>query len=557
MSSFQDLIQLVKASVVAQVVLLVIWVVLDFPLYRARFALDGFLTFGLIAGARTLVRAGYEYSARRARGLTKPANLRRVLVLGAGEAGMSFARRVLNDPALGFDLVGYLDDAYTKRFSKFYGVRVQGMISEVKEISQKLQVTDLLIAIPSLSKERLRQIVNLCLETRLPIKILPSLKEMVDVQADRLPLREVRVEDLLGREPIHLDKSKLNLQLQHSIVVVTGAGGSIGSELSRQVAGFNPQKLILFERYENNLFYIRKEILDKYPNLKVEAVVGDISDPESLDRLFERHAVDIVYHAAAHKHVPLMEDNPREAVKNNVMGTKLLAERAVQYGVKRFVMVSTDKAVNPVSVMGYSKRMAELVCQEYSGRGTVFVSVRFGNVLASNGSVVEIFRKQLSMGGPLTVTHPKAVRYFMTIPEAVELILQAGGEAESGQIFMLDMGEPVNIACLAEKMIQLADPAGIKNLRIEFTGLRPGERLSEELVSEGEDFVPSRISKMFVLRRRTAPAGVDRELAKLEGSLQLTSDEIAKQLKASVDMIDRPKVTLESSAEPLRVIHPA
>jgi len=547
--AFNDFSLILMVCLFSQTLIFASLYLFGIPHSRAVVILDGLFTFGFLVSMRIIVRTLFEFKSRA----SFQAKTQRLLVIGAGERAVAFTRQVATNPHLPYRIIGFLDDATTKQRSKILGFSILGPIEEVEGLCKKHKASAILIAIPSLRPDRLKQIVSLCLNARLPIKILPSLGDVVNHGFEFSQPRQARVEDLLGREPVQLEKEKTLEQLRGSVVAVTGAGGSIGSELCRQIASFSPAKLILFDQYENGLFYVDGELRKKFPSLHIQTLVGDMTDSHCVRRLFSQQAIQYVYHAAAHKHVPLMEANPHEAIRNNVRGTYVLAREAVRHGVRRFVMVSTDKAVNPKSVMGYTKRLAELVCQAFFGTGTGFVSVRFGNVLASNGSVVEIFRKQILSGGPVTVTHPDAIRYFMTIPEAVELILQAGSEGEEGQIYLLDMGEPVAIKTLAERMIQLADPSGVRNIQIQYSGLRPGEKLFEELIADGENMVPSKMKKVFVLRRKTISYPVLEEVLGFLDKIENT--EISGDADGVVDGLRQLVAGIESGAKPSPELH--
>ena len=352
------------------------------------------------------------------------------------------------------------------------------------------------MAMPSAPRSEVKEILNICKETDCELRVLPGLYQMIKGEVSISQLRKVEIEDLLGRDPIRVKLDEIMGYVAGKVILVTGGGGSIGSELCRQVAAHEPKRLIIFDIYENNAYDIQQELKDKYPNLDLVVLIGSVRNTHRINSVFEKYRPDIVYHAAAHKHVPLMEDSPNEAIKNNVFGTYKTAMAADRYGAKRFVLISTDKAVNPTNIMGASKRLCEMVIQMMNRHSaTEFVAVRFGNVLGSNGSVIPLFKKQIEKGGPVTVTHPDIIRYFMTIPEAVSLVLQAGALAKGGEIFVLDMGEPVKILDLAENLIRLSGYKPYEDIDIEFTGLRPGEKLYEELLmsEEGLQETPNKL----------------------------------------------------------------
>lgn len=408
-----------------------------------------------------------------------------VLVIGAGRAGEMLARDMKRDG--NYVAVGFLDDNPQLRRVRIQGVPVLGTIESLESVLNKMAVDVILIAMPSASSAEMQRVVELCERVSVPFRTLPKLHDVVTGQSSLRALREVKIEDLLGREPISLDWRNISEGLEGKTVLVSGGGGSIGSELCRQIAQLGPARIVLFERTEFNLYSIEMELLRDHPELELSCFLGDVSDRGAVEHVLSQHHPDIIFHAAAYKHVPILQMHPRQAVRNNVVGTKTLAEAADKYGVGTFVMISTDKAVRPANVMGATKRVAEVFCQGLNQRSaTRFITVRFGNVLGSAGSVVPLFQKQIETGGPVTVTHPEITRYFMTIPEACQLIMQASVMGKGGEIFVLDMGKPVKITYLAEQMIRLAGKVPGKDIEIRFTGLRPGEKLFEELFYDEE-----------------------------------------------------------------------
>jgi FlaA1/EpsC-like NDP-sugar epimerase len=411
------------------------------------------------------------------------------LVVGAGAAGQMIAREIKENPALGMIAAGYVDDDKAKIGTRIQGLRVLGSHEEIGELCGAQKIDEIIIAIPSARASKVRHIVEHCKESSARFRILPAVGELIDGKASVSVLRNVNIEDLLGRDQVKLDVDLLRRNITGQTVMVTGAAGSIGSELCRQVAKLFPAKLVMFEIAESPLFELEREMREKFPSVNIVPLMGDIRDRRRVEIAISAHRPSLIYHAAAYKHVPVMEVHPVEAVKNNVLGTQIVAEVAAEYGVRRFVLVSTDKAVRPTNVMGATKRVAEMIVQNMNGKGkeTTYVSVRFGNVLDSVGSVLPIFRQQLETTGKLTVTHPEASRYFMLIPEAAGLILQAGAMGQGGEVFVLDMGQPVKIVDLAENLIRLMGKELGVDAEIVFTGLRPGEKLHEELVIEGED----------------------------------------------------------------------
>ncbi|PLS01124.1 polysaccharide biosynthesis protein [Neobacillus cucumis] len=415
-------------------------------------------------------------------------NKKRTLIVGAGSAGTMVARQLLKNHETDLIPVGFIDDNVKKQNLDILGIPVLGGINKIQWFVNKLNVDNIVIAIPSLSKKELSSIFQECVKTKAKTQILPMLEDLVSGKVTVNQFRDVQVEDLLGREPIKLNLNSISESITGKTVLVTGAGGSIGSEICRQISHFNPAKLILLGHGENSIYSIEMELKESLAGSGIELYteIADIQDAEKMNLLMGFYNPDVVYHAAAHKHVPLMECNPEEAVKNNVIGTMNVANAASWNGVKTFVMISTDKAVNPTSVMGSTKRLAEMIIQELDkSSNTKFVAVRFGNVLGSRGSVIPLFKRQIEKGGPVTVTHPDMIRYFMTIPEASRLVIQAGSLAKGGEIFVLDMGDPVKIVDLAKNLIKLSGNS-IEEIGIEFTGIRPGEKLYEELLKDEE-----------------------------------------------------------------------
>ena len=461
------------------------------PYSRALIILDFALTVLITGGARFAVRAYTEAVGTVAAG-------KRTLIVGASQAGRALALELKQNPELNYELVGFVDDDPSKRKVRINGIKVLGNIDDLSHIIGGYDVARVIIAIPSAEGKQVERVMTACRARNVEFRILPSITERIEgPQISKV--RSVRVEDLLGREPVRLETDAIRNKLQGKTVLITGAGGSIGSELARQAASFEPRKLVLFERSENDLFNIWTTLMAKFPHLQLVPVVGDILDVSMLRETFALHRPDSVFHAAAYKHVPLMERSCFQAVTNNIFGTYNVAMVSKQYEVEDFVMISSDKAVNPTNVMGVTKRVAELIMLGLQRQGTKYVAVRFGNVLASNGSVVPIFERQIASGGPVTVTHPEMKRYFMTIPEAVQLVLQAATMGKGGEIFVLDMGEPVRIVDLAKNLIRLSGLEHERDIEIVFTGLRPGEKLFEELVLEGEDIRTTSHGKIRVL----------------------------------------------------------
>lgn len=432
-------------------------------------------------------RYGYRFIRTMLYNRVNEEKKKRVLIIGAGRAGNELIREINNSEFLQLKVVGVIDDDRTKVGNYIHGVKIVGNSSTIIQNVKELKVEEIIIAIPSASVLQLKDILGVCKQTGCELKRLPGIYQLVNGEVSVSKLKEVDVNDLLGRDPIQVDLNSIMGYVSGKVVLVTGGGGSIGSELCRQIAAHNPKQLIIVDIYENNAYDIQNELRNNYPYLNLKVLIASVRNTKRIDQIFEIYQPDIVYHAAAHKHVPLMEDSPNEAVKNNVLGTWKVVQAADKWQVKRFVMISTDKAVNPTNIMGATKRICEMIIQTYDKHSkTEFVAVRFGNVLGSNGSVIPLFKKQIAEGGPVTVTHPDIIRYFMTIPEAVSLVLQAGAYARGGEIFVLDMGEPVKIADLAKNLILLSGHKPNEDIMIKYTGLRPGEKLYEELLMDEE-----------------------------------------------------------------------
>lgn len=449
---------------------------------RSFYPLNLMFIICFIGGSRFLYRA-----LRMMNNRYRIDSKKRIMIIGAGEAANVIIKEIHNSEYLDGKVVCAIDDNKEKHGNYIQGVKIVGNRHDIISCSEKYNITDIIIAIPTLSTKDKKKILDICKETGCTLKILPGMYQLINEEVNVSRLRNVEIEDLLGRDPIDLDTDRIIQYVSNQVVMVTGGGGSIGSELCRQIVKHNPKQLIIVDIYENNAYDIQQELLTKYPNLNLVVLIASIRNTNRMNAIFETYKPDLVYHAAAHKHVPLMEVSPNEAIKNNVFGTLKLVTAADKYGVKRFVQISTDKAVNPTNIMGASKRICEMIIQTYNNRSnTEFVAVRFGNVLGSNGSVIPLFKKQIQKGGPVTVTHPDIIRYFMTIPEAVSLVLGAGALAKGGEIFVLDMGEPVRIADLATNLIRLSGYVPGRDITIQYTGLRPGEKLFEELLMDEE-----------------------------------------------------------------------
>ena len=459
-----------------------------------------FFYFILLSITTLITRFSYRILHTMQNGIKKSAkHSRNTIVIGAGEAGNMIIKELKSSKYLNQKVVCVIDDNPSKKGKYIHGIRIVGGRDMIQEAAKKYDAEEIILAIPSAGNKATRDILRICNLTDCKLKILPGMYQLINDEVGVSNLREVSIEDLLGRDTINIDLESVGQYVSNKRVLVTGGGGSIGSELCRQIASHNPKLLIIFDIYENNAYEIQQELIRKYPNLKLEVLIGSVRNTSRIESVMEYYRPDVVFHAAAHKHVPLMEDSPNEAIKNNVFGTYKTARAADKYGVKKFVLISTDKAVNPTNIMGASKRMCEMIVQTFSKYSrTEYVIVRFGNVLGSNGSVIPLFKKQMEAGGPVTVTHPDIIRYFMTIPEAVSLVLQAGAYAHGGEIFVLDMGEPVKIADLAKNLIRLSGYTLGVNMEIKYTGLRPGEKLYEELLTKEEGLQKTANDLIFI-----------------------------------------------------------
>lgn len=539
----RDYIRVAQAVVVASLVLVVAFAVIKpfvAPLPRTVGVFDFLLTLMLIAGVRLSTRLLKE---RPERGSRIPRG-RELLVVGAGQGGQMVVRELKLNPNLGETAIGFVDDNPGMRGMRIEGISVLGTTDEIESILDEAEPDGVVIAIPSAPGALRGKVVAACRERQIPVRTLPTVFELLrgGVQISK-QLREVKVEDVLGRDPVVVELERVGAYLEDQVVLVTGAGGSIGSELCRQIARVDPMLLVMLDHAEDNLFEIEREMVAERHFSKVEAVLADCKETERMFEVMQRFKPAIVFHAAAYKHVPLMESNPLEAIRNNAIATRITADTAAAARVERFVLVSTDKAVSPQTVMGASKALAEWAVLSADDRhpGTRFVSVRFGNVLGSSGSVVPIFRRQIEQGGPVTVTHPEMTRYFMTIPEAVQLVIRAGDTGGAkGDLFVLDMGEPIRIVDLAENMIQLAGYEPETEIAIEFVGPRPGEKLHEELFSEGERAQPTASKRIMraVRDEPVDPAWVETALDRLERYVE-TGDE-SNLAEAVVELVNAP-----------------
>lgn len=490
-----ELENIIIASVVVGVVQTIGLNLLGLPIPRSYY----FLYTGFLVALTTGVRFAYRAIRLALRRRSDGQSDENVMVIGAGEAANVIIKEIITSHHLSKSVKCIIDDSPDKIGRFIHGIKVVGNRETILLNVEKFGITEITIAMPSASKKAISEITNICKETGCKLKILPGIYQLMNGDVSTAQLRNVEVEDLLGRDPIKVDMESIMGYVTDRVVLVTGGGGSIGSELCRQLAAHCPKQLVIVDIYENNIYDIQQELRNKFPELNLVTLIASVRNTKRIDQIFNTYRPNIVYHAAAHKHVPLMEDSPNEAVKNNVFGTFKTVLAADKYKVDKFVLISTDKAVNPTNIMGATKRICEMIVQTYNNRSeTEFVAVRFGNVLGSNGSVIPLFKKQIEAGGPVTVTHPDIIRYFMTIPEAVSLVLQAGAYAKGGEIFVLDMGEPVKILDLANNLIRLSGFVPNDEIAVTFTGLRPGEKLYEELLMKEEGMQDTQNSLIHV-----------------------------------------------------------
>ncbi|GAA0796604.1 polysaccharide biosynthesis protein [Clostridium sp. AF19-22AC] len=495
-ASIKELVYIIEACMVSVLFNLLAYFLTYRMIYRSYFLLYGTALFLLTC----VSRFSYRLMRLLYRGNIHGRHVRNTMIIGAGEACNVVMKELELSTELDAKICCVIDDNPRKQGTFIHGVKVVGGRDVILKYADKYDINEIIIAIPSADKRERQKILDIC--QKIPacdLKILPGVYQLVNGEVTVSKLRNVEIEDLLGRDPIQITTEKIGRYVSDKVVLVTGGGGSIGSELCRQIAANGVKQLIIFDIYENNAYDIQQELKSKYPNLDLVVLIGSVRNGRKVNSVFEKYRPDIVYHAAAHKHVPLMEDSPNEAIKNNVFGTYKVALASDRYGVEKFVLISTDKAVNPTNIMGASKRMCEMIIQVFNSRSkTEFVAVRFGNVLGSNGSVIPLFKKQIEAGGPVTVTHPDIIRYFMTIPEAVSLVLQAGASAKGGEIFVLDMGQPVKIVDLAKNLIRLSGYTLGTDIEIKYTGLRPGEKLYEELLMAEEGLESTENEKIHI-----------------------------------------------------------
>ncbi|MCP3873102.1 MAG: polysaccharide biosynthesis protein, partial [Desulfobacteraceae bacterium] len=495
-----DLINIIKSVFISSAVILSI--LLMFSRFqgfsRSVFVIDALFTLIFIAGSRLLIRLLLSHgSASFLSKNVKHDDFNRILIIGAGDAGEKVVREINENPSMQYKAVGFLDDNKRKTGKAIHGIRVLGTIDELNAIVVKHSVNEVLIALSSATGEEIRRVVDICKQSDITYKTLPGLSELIDGKVSIKAMRDISYKDLLRRSPVKLENDKISLFLNEKTVLITGAGGSIGSELCRQVCRYKPAIVLLFDASEANLYAIQMELKHIITYIKYRAILGRIQDEKLVHQVLNKYKPDVIFHAAAYKHVPLVERNPWEGVSSNIIGTQILVKAAIYHQIDRFVLVSTDKAVRPTNVMGASKRVTEKIIQVQDTGSTKFIAVRFGNVIGSSGSVIPLFHSQIKKGGPVTVTHPEITRYFMTIEEAAQLILQAFTMGEGGEIFILNMGTPIKIADMAKDLIRLAGKKPDSEIKIKYTGLRPGEKLYEELITEGEGIVKTGHDKIM------------------------------------------------------------
>ena len=527
----REFIQMISATLIYQIPLALILNNIGYNFTLVFYVLNTLLILSLTCTSRMLyrgIRKALMYMT-----IDKYENSKKVLIIGAGSAGRLIIKELYEKPQLQKKPIGIIDDNKNKIGKKIYNIPIIGTCEDIENIVKNYEIDEIIFSIANIESKRKKEIINICKRCKCVLKTIPGIYEIIDGKVDVKKIRNVEIEDLLGRDTVNININEISSYLENKTILVTGGGGSIGSELCRQIAKINPKKLIILDIYENNAYEIQQELIRNYKDkLNLEVIVASIRDIKRLENIFKIYKPEVVFHAAAHKHVPLMEKSPCEAIKNNIFGTKNVATMADKYGVKRFVLISTDKAVNPTNIMGATKRCAEMIIQTMNEKSkTEFVAVRFGNVLGSNGSVIPLFKKQIEEGGPVTVTHPEVTRFFMTIPEAVSLVIQAGAMAKGGEIFVLNMGESVKIVDLAKNLISLSGFEPNIDIKIEFSGLRPGEKLYEELLMDEEGLKQTKHNKIFIGK----PINIDEQ--KLNKDLKILKLAVEREESESIEYI--------------------
>ncbi|PRR86279.1 polysaccharide biosynthesis protein [Clostridium luticellarii] len=501
-ASVEELVSIVYSVSLANLIFIIYSYLINYKFLENRYYRFPYTVHIIFWILSVLALGGIRFIYRLSedsKGEYKSSKDKRLLIVGAGDASAMLIREIKKHKNFNYNIIGLIDDDRSKKKKLINGIKVLGGRDQIQRICREANIEEIIIAMPSADIKTKRKIINICKTTKCKLKTLPGIYEMIDGNVSISKLRDVNIEDLLGREEVKLNNENINRYIKGKVIVVTGGGGSIGSELCRQIARFEPKLLLIFDIYENNVYDVQMELNYKYPKLNKKIIIGSIRDVDRLTDIFEKYRPQVVFHAAAHKHVPLMENNPAEAVKNNIIGTYNVLKCCNKFNVEKFVQISTDKAVNPTNVMGASKRFCEIMVQAFDEASkTEYVAVRFGNVLGSNGSVIPLFKKQIAHGGPVTVTHPEINRFFMTIPEAAQLVIQAGAIAHGGEIFVLDMGKPVKIVDLAKDLITLSGYEPGVDIKIKYTGLRPGEKLYEELLMNEVALTSTEHDKIFV-----------------------------------------------------------
>lgn len=559
-ASVEEILSIVYSTVVSNAIFMVYGYIVTHRLFKSQYYRFPFsviliywiLTVISLGGVRFLYRL-IENSGNGKAAENKKKNL---LIIGAGDAAAILIKEINNSSALSYHVVGLIDDNENKIGRRIHGVKILGDRSKIISACKKYRVDEIMLAMPSIDKIQQKELLDICKQVTKDIKIMPGIYRFVDENIDINKMRNVDINDLLGREPVTLQAEHIDRYIKDKTILVTGGGGSIGSEIVRQIVKFKPKKIVILDIYENNAYDLQMELNRNCPEVDKDVVIASVRDYVRLDQIFNQYKPDVVFHAAAHKHVPLMEDNIGDAIKNNIIGTYNVAKCADKYGVKKFVLISTDKAVNPTNIMGATKRFCELIIQGFNEESkTDFVAVRFGNVLGSNGSIIPQFQKQIRDGGPVTVTHPEITRFFMTIPEAAQLVLQAGGYAEGGEIFVLDMGKPVKMLDLARDLITLSGFKPDEDIKIKFIGLRPGEKLYEELLMDDNALKSTGHNKIFVEKPKEASLKfVEDSIEEFRKVNSMTRDEMIKLIQEKVPTYVRKenkKSDTEAAAEQL------
>jgi FlaA1/EpsC-like NDP-sugar epimerase len=529
-ASIPEMVQIVATSIIANLAMIAYFVIMQVTLPRSIYLLVLLLDTALMGLSRFAPRAKSIFQAF----LKTQGNYKRIMIIGAGQAGALVIKEFNQHDDLKSKPAVLIDDDPSKQGKNIAGVRVAGTSKDIEKVAKQYDIDEIIIAIPTITKKQLQQVYKECQKTDCKVKKVPGIYELINGKVDIKEIKEVEIEDLLGRDEVHLDVNAIFSYVNNKTVMVTGGGGSIGSELCRQIAEYQPKRLIILDFSENSMYDILNELRRNHPILDIIPLIASVRDNKRIVSIFSEYRPEVVFHAAAHKHVPLMEYNPHEAIKNNVFGTLNVVKAADMYNTNRFILISTDKAVNPTNIMGATKRIAEMIIQSYDkNSNTEYAAVRFGNVLGSNGSVVPLFKKQIEQGGPITVTHPEITRYFMTIPEAVQLVIQAGSMAKGGEIFVLDMGEPVKIVDLAENLIKLSGFEPYQDIDIMFIGLRPGEKLYEELLMDEEGLEKTENNTIYVGHP------LDLDFKELCGQLEELSTYIEGDVRSLIEEVKR------------------